>query len=150
MILPGPLQAAFHVPHHRQKDLGELLKTHESESSHEPGRSIKLRSATSEPVMWRTMRLAENESVFAALAPRIAPERKASDDVDGFKIALWALAMRSVTSDFSVIGCPNEIFRGFARRLPSEAVLSCNETVHVHGLSEYASWHSVGHLYSPH
>ena len=60
--------------------------------------------------MWRTMRLAENESSFLALAPEIAPDRKASADVVGFKIALWALWMRSVTSDFSVIGCPNGIF----------------------------------------
>jgi hypothetical protein len=120
---------------------------HESESSHEPGRSIKLRSATSEPVMWRTIRLAENSF---ALAPEIAPERKASGDIDGLKIALWALLMRSVTSDFLVIGCPNGSFRGLARGLPSGAVLSCNETVHIHGLSEYASWHSVGHLYSSH
>lgn len=65
----------------------EVLKTHESESSHEPGRSIKLRSVTSEPVMWRTMRLEENERSFVALVPEIAAERKASDDVDGFKIA---------------------------------------------------------------
>ncbi len=60
--------------------------------------------------MWRTMRLAENESSFAALAPGMDPERKASRDVDGFKIALWALLMRSVTSDFLVMGCPNGIF----------------------------------------
>jgi hypothetical protein len=56
------------------------------------------------------MRLAENESSFAALAPEIAPERKTSGDVNGFKIALWALLMRSVTSDLSVMDCPNEIF----------------------------------------
>lgn len=54
--------------------------------------------------------MAENGSSVAALFPEIAPERKASGDVDGLKIALWALLMRSVTSDFSVIGCPNEIF----------------------------------------
>jgi hypothetical protein len=44
--------------------------------------------------------LAENASSLAALAPEIAPERKASGNVDGLKIALWALMMRSVTSDF--------------------------------------------------
>jgi hypothetical protein len=87
MILPAPLQAAYHVPHHRQKDLSKMLKTYESEASHEPGRSIKLRSATSDPVMRRTMRFLENESSFAALSPEIAPERKASRNVDGFKIA---------------------------------------------------------------
>jgi hypothetical protein len=83
-----------------------MLKTRESESRHEPGRSIKLRSVTSGPVILRTIRLAEKErSVVLSAA-----ERKTSDGVDGLKIALCALRMRSVTSDFSVIGCPKGIF----------------------------------------
>lgn len=83
-----------------------MLKTLGSESRHEPGRSIKLRSVTSGPVIFRTMRLAEKESSVVVSAA----ERKTSEGVDGLKIALCALRMRSVTSDFSVIGCPNGIF----------------------------------------
>ncbi len=83
-----------------------MLKTREGGSRHEPGRSIKLRSVTSGPVILRTMRFAENESSVEVSAA----ERKTSDRVDGLKIALCALRMRSVTSDFSVIGCPNDIF----------------------------------------
>jgi hypothetical protein len=120
-----------------------MLKTRGSGSKHEPGRSIKLRSVTSGPLIFRTMRLAENASSVAVSAL----ERKISDGVDGLKIALCATRMRSVTSDFSEIGCPNGIFCGFVRTLPSAAMFSCKKTVHVHGVSECVSWHSVGHLY---
>ena len=82
-----------------------MLKTRESGSRHEPGRSIKLRSVTSGPVILRTMRLAENESSVGVSAA----ERKTSDGFDGLKIALCAIRMRSVTSRFSVIGGPNGI-----------------------------------------
>lgn len=75
-------------------------------SRHEPGRSIKLRSVTSGPVILRTMRFAEKESSVVVSSA----ERNTSGGVDGLKIALCALRMRSVTSDFSVIGCPNGIF----------------------------------------
>jgi hypothetical protein len=83
-----------------------MLKTRGSGSRYEPGRSIKLRSVTSGPVILRTMRLAENESSVVVSAA----ERNTSGGVDGLKIALCALRMRSVTSGFSVIGCPNGIF----------------------------------------
>ena len=50
----------------------------------EPGRSIKLRSSTSGPEIWRTMRFLEKEhSVVVSDA-----ERKTFDCVDGLKIAL--------------------------------------------------------------
>lgn len=111
----------------------------------EPGRSIKLRSSTSGPSIWRTMRLLEKEHSVAVV---LAPERKTSGGVDGLKIALCALRTRSVTFDFTVIGSPNGIFWEFARALPSAAVFSCNQTEHFHGVSEYLSWHSVGHLNS--
>jgi hypothetical protein len=90
------------------------------------------------------MRFAEKEFSVAVSAP----ERKTPGGIDGLKIALCALRMRSVTSDFSVMGCPNWIFWEVARALPSAAVFSCNQTVHIHLVLEYASWHSVGHLYS--
>jgi hypothetical protein len=135
-ILPGSSQAAYHFPRHlRQRDLGRMLKTSKSVSRDEPGRSIKLRSATSGPVIWRTIRLAEKERSAAASGP----ERKAFGGADGLKIALCALRTRSVTSDLLVMGCPNWIFWEFARTLPSAAVFNCNQTVHVHGPSEHAS-----------
>ncbi len=121
-----------------------MLKRSESSSMYEPGRSIKLRSVISGPLTWRTMRLEENGTSW----PVSAPARKTSDGVDGFKIALCALRMRSVTSDLSVMGGPNWTFWEFERALPSAAVFSCNETVHVHAASECESWHSVGHLCS--
>jgi len=89
------------------------------------------------------MRLEENGTSWLVWAPEI----KTSDGVDGFKIAFCALRMRSVTSDFSVMTGPNWIFWEFERALPSAALFSCNDTVHVHGPSDCESWHSVGHLY---
>ena len=58
-----------------------MLKTQKKMSESEPGRSIKLRSVTSEPLIRRTMQLEENgtsDSVWSVSAP----ERKASDDTD--------------------------------------------------------------------
>jgi hypothetical protein len=106
-ILPVFLQAAYHVLHRLQQiDLGRMLKMCKNVLRNEPGRSIKLRSSTSGPEIWRTMRFSEKEHSVAVSAP----ERKTFGNVDGLKIALCALRTRSVTSDFSVMGSPNGIF----------------------------------------
>ena len=62
------------------------------------------------------------------------PVRKESASAEGFNIALWALWMRSVTSDLSVMVGPNATVWGMGSRFPSEPVLKRKETLHSHGV----------------
>jgi len=56
-------------------------------TENEPGRSMKLRSVMSGPLMCRTMQFEEKE-ISDSPKSVSAPERKPSGDNDGLKIAL--------------------------------------------------------------
>ena len=112
-------------------------------SNNEPGKSMKFRSVMSGPEICRTMQFGENDFSDAGRSLS-APDRKPSECTDGLKMALWALLIRSVTSDFSVTVEPN----GTSWVLPSAGLVNRKTTLHSHGEAEWVSWHSVGHLVS--
>jgi hypothetical protein len=64
-----------------------VLKTSNEASRNGPGRSMKLRSVMSGPLMCRTMQFEEND-ISDWLKSLSAPEIKLSVGTDGFKMAL--------------------------------------------------------------
>ena len=103
----------------------------------------KLRLVMSGPLICRKIQ-SDEKDIYDSSKSFPALERKSSGDTDGLKIAFWALRMRSVTSDFSAMVSPNCI----SLVLLSTALVNRKETLHVHGASEWVSWHFVGHLIS--
>jgi len=67
---------------------------------------MKFRSVMSGPEICRTMQFGEND--FSDGGRSLStPDRKLSLGTDKLKMTLWALLIRSVTSDFSVMVEPN-------------------------------------------
>jgi hypothetical protein len=95
------------------------------------------------PLMYTRTIPSEEKDISDSSKSLSALERKLSGDTDGLKIALWALRMRSATSDFSVMVSPSPNW------IPRATVSSVGQPQRdsaVHGASEWVSWHSVGHL----
>ena len=110
-----------------------------------PGRSTKERSSTSFPLISRQIELEENDRCLSSNSSGLASKKK-SLSLLGFRTALWARRILSVTWDFSKMGSPKSTLSGSASSTPLAPSTIRSETTQRQRSFERDSWHSVGHL----
>jgi len=107
-----------------------------------PGRSTNDKSATSGPLIAKETQFIEN--VKALPSTDSSSVKNFLAGFPGFKIASWALRIRSSTCFLSWIGSPKISFFDCPSGWPLASVVMRNDTVHFQGWDEYESLHSVG------